>query len=148
MSNADTGYNGWSNYETWLLNLHLSNNQGEHELWESEAERIFRHVIEAPTDYPDCWRRNGTAATNTLADAMKEAITDAIEEEASRSLYSLDCLGVALISSALQEVNWEEIAGHYVDSAEEVVDGYRRDEIREQIEDLLCDVEELIEDQS
>ena len=33
----DTTYNGWTNYETWAVNLWLSNDQGSYEYWNEVA---------------------------------------------------------------------------------------------------------------
>ena len=36
-------YNGWYNYETWMVNLWMDNNQGSHEMW----REIARESIDA-----------------------------------------------------------------------------------------------------
>ena len=36
-------YNGWYNYETWLCNLWMDNDQAEHEYW----REVARESIEA-----------------------------------------------------------------------------------------------------
>ena len=30
-------YNGWYNYETWMVNLWMDNDQGSHEMWREHA---------------------------------------------------------------------------------------------------------------
>ena len=33
-------YNGWSNYETWAVNLWLSNDEGSYTYWKERAEEV------------------------------------------------------------------------------------------------------------
>jgi len=75
-------YNGWTNYETWCVNLWLTNEP------ESDAEaRRTAHTI-----------KHGNWPERRLRDMVEE-------------LYDLSQSGLAgdLIGSALGEVNWGEI---------------------------------------
>jgi len=34
-------YNGWTNYETWLANLWMDNDEGSYNHWQSEAQECY-----------------------------------------------------------------------------------------------------------
>ena len=99
----EKSYNGWTNYETWCVNLWIGNEQGsEEQARELALDAVKRHGKE---DAP--WH---------LADEFKSWITDEAPDLGA-SLYA-DMLG-----AALSEVDWQEIAEGYLDAyAEEVED--------------------------
>lgn len=75
-------YNGWTNYETWLVKLWMDNDQGSYNYFQEMA------------------RENDNA--RDLADAIKEA------HEAM--LPDLEGFPADLMNAAMSEVNWREIA--------------------------------------
>ena len=99
----EKSYNGWTNYETWCVNLWIGNEQGsEEQARELALDAVKRHGKE---DAP--WH---------LADELKSWIKDEAPDLGA-SLYA-DMLG-----AALSEVDWQEIAEGYLDAyAEEVED--------------------------
>lgn len=111
-------YNGWHNYETWLVNVHLTNNQKETDYWTNKAYDILVAVKNRPSDFPDPWIKDNTAAKLTLLSAMMEEITDQSYKDLEKSSY--DNLFCGLLGSALENVEWDEIAQHFVDSACEI----------------------------
>jgi hypothetical protein len=96
-------YNGWTNYETWCVNLWIGNDQGsEEQARELTLDAVKRH---GKDDAP--WH---------LADEFKGWITDEAPDLGA-TLYA-DLLG-----AALSEVDWVEIAEGYLDAyAEESED--------------------------
>ena len=99
-------YNGWSNYETWVVKLWIDNDgyAGGAAAVEGEAERLA-------TEYPD----DRPYAVHTLAQFIAEAIDSDIEKSdkaLSTGLWS-DLLGRALSS-----VGWDEIAEAYLEQYE------------------------------
>lgn len=99
MSN-DTTYNGWTNYETWLVKLWQDNDQGDYYFWQEQAE--------------ECVRVDGKdSAGCSLADIMKEYYEERASELVGVTGFWTDLLGAALCS-----VNWREIAEHWVDEVE------------------------------
>lgn len=86
MSNERKSYNGWSNYETWNVALWLDNEQGTYD----EARDMARHA-------------RGVGA---LADSLKSWIHD-MAPDLGASMFS------DLLTAALGEVDWYEIAEHY-----------------------------------
>ena len=79
-------YNGWSNYETWLCALWMDNDPGSSEHW----HRLARGYKDA----------------RSLADSMRAEF-----EENMPDIYGF---WQDLIIGALREVDWREIAEHYM----------------------------------
>ncbi len=75
-------YQGWSNYETWAVNL-----------WISNDEKLFNHC---------CRLVRLGGSTYECADSLKDEIYEQAPELPA-SLYS------DLLNAALSEVNWTEI---------------------------------------
>ena len=87
------GYNGWANYETWLVNVWIDNDFGS-DYWHEVATELYEH------DDPDKSRR-------LLADQMENEIGEHTPE--LKGLYA------DMLNAAFSEVDWDEIAGHYID---------------------------------
>ena len=96
-------YNGWTNYETWLVKLWLDNDQGSQEYWESEARECMQDVA-SDNDIR-------SEAANDLADRLKDEHKRYVDEIMPGPASFLN----DLINAALSEVNWDEIARSYVD---------------------------------
>ena len=95
---TNTKYNGWTNYETWLTNLHFD---GSFDFTDD--------VEEGNLDLMD-------------RDEIKEYIANYIEEWVEQSAYEYLELGqpqnlfiTDMIQSFLGEVDWDDIADHYCD---------------------------------
>lgn len=95
---TDSTYNGWTNYETWLVALWLDNSEGAQE---STREQARECIEDAEGDKDE--------ATY----ALEQIIKDAHEDYAP----SLDGVYADLLNAALSSVDWREIARHYVDDA-------------------------------
>ncbi len=87
-------YNGWTNYETWCAALWIDNDgMGE----------IFRERMQELTEVEDM-------DTDERKENLAEYIKEMIEENnpvQDASMYS------DLLTTALQEIDWYEIAEHY-----------------------------------
>ena len=77
----ETKYNGWTNYETWLVNLWIDNS-GDQDYWNDSSRDLFEY---ARGDSTFTKEENAIA---DLADLMREYY---------------------------DELNWREIAEHYID---------------------------------
>jgi hypothetical protein len=103
MSKQDTYYNGWTNYETWLVNLWLTNEQGSDELVREWADELMQDAIDKGCD--------SDSARNDAAYELGERIKD-MHEEMSPEVTGLFA---DLINAALGAVNWYEIGKHFID---------------------------------
>ena len=88
------GYNGWSNYETWRINLEMVDGM-------TPEDFGFRR-----NEFLDEERRDNF--TVRLADALESYVHETVEQDAKG--FALD-----LAVSFLHRVNWMEIANHMVD---------------------------------
>lgn len=86
-----TNYQGWTNYETRLVKLWIDNDQWSQEYWLAYAEGMTAY---------------------DLAAAMKDSFEEAQPE--------MSGFWADLMSSALQEVNWTEIAEAFIAEAAEI----------------------------
>lgn len=80
--NHTEGYNGWTNYETWAVNLWLSNDEGS-----------YNTLIETVRGHTE----------DDAAVAVREWVEDMNPLADDASLFS------DLLTTALQGVNWREI---------------------------------------
>lgn len=88
------GYNGWSNYETWVAQLWMDNDVGSYRYYRllakgcNDACKLSQNIKEEFEE------------ANPLNDRPSDVFTD-------------------LLNSALSEVNWYEIAEHLIDELTE-----------------------------
>lgn len=109
-------YNGWTNYETWCVNLWIDSEESSQTYWNEQADFLVsdagqqahkpRYVGSfTPTE----------VATFALAEQLKdehsERFMDASEEKLANTVFA------DLMNAALSEVNWQEIAKHLIDGA-------------------------------
>lgn len=102
---SEQTYNGWSNYETWAVNLWINNEESSHNWMNEQVEKSI--------------------TASTYDDGLdKEA---AVYDLANRVLTSMQSdmpdLGGSvwddLLNSAFQDVNWREIADNAISIATE-----------------------------
>ena len=97
MSN-DKKYNGWTNYETWLINLWMSEGSN---YYDDLAQELFNNK-EDSQDKEDL--------INDLSNRLKQEHEEYIETvKLPSSGWITD-----LINASLSEVDWYEIAEHYI----------------------------------
>jgi hypothetical protein len=97
-------YNGWTNYETWLVNLWMDNEQGSQEFFREQARDEYLH---ADAD-----------GTFTKAENARFGFADWLQDHHEATRPEMPTCGVYydLLSGALSEVNWNEIARHYIEA--------------------------------
>jgi hypothetical protein len=100
---SDRKYNGWTNYETWCVNLWLTNDEGSDGYWRERAEDAWSRASADKT-----FTRKESAAL-ALSDELKTEITDAAPGLHGYGLYS------DLMTAALGEVDWYEIAQAFLE---------------------------------
>ena len=98
MTNEDKSYNGWTNYETWVVNLWLDGDEGSYrhlramaqEAWaNAEADRTFTRLERATLD-----------------------LMAALKDEHEETQPEVTGVWADLMGAALSEVNWHEIASN------------------------------------
>ncbi len=107
MTATDKKYNGWTNYETWNVALWMDNEQGSYN-WGREMAR-------------DAWRAASASRTFTRQEQAQYNLGKALEEhfEENNPLNETASCYADLLGAALSEVNWHEIACHYIEEAME-----------------------------
>jgi len=108
-------YNGWTNYETWLVNLWIGNERGSYEYWREESQSVWNEAT--PGEYD--WQTREQQATYALSKHLEEELDENMPEEIREALggfYS------DLLNAALSEVNWEEIAEHMIADVDKTQD--------------------------
>jgi hypothetical protein len=91
-------YNGWYNYETWLCNL-----------WYDDAFSEDARQVWDDSDGDDTFSKKENA-TLALEDVIKSIVEETASEGIPESGFAAD-----LINAALSEINYYEIAEHYID---------------------------------
>ncbi len=100
---VSNSHQGWSNYETWCVNLGLANEEQTYRRCQSLATEAREHAETCPQVRDNVWTFE-EAPTFLLADALKEFVEDGNPLASQSSMYS------DLLTAALSEVNWHEIA--------------------------------------
>lgn len=111
---GDEGYNGWKNYETWSVALIVDNDEGlYHERRElvrdaAEAARAeFDRTADRVADVEqyERWR---------VADVVKDWVESFAEIELEVGSTPMSFLWSQLVSAALSDVDWDEIASNWL----------------------------------
>lgn len=91
-------YNGWTNYETWVVNLWMDNEKGQQDYWIEEVQMALKQ----------------SNPVMHLADRIKDEHEEATSYAPDAAKYETGPLA-DLLNGALSEVNWREIAQHWID---------------------------------
>jgi hypothetical protein len=98
---TDKRYNGWTNYETWNLALWIGNEQGSYDYWNERAGAAYEHAEAS---------RSFTRKEQATLDLSHELQADIEENAPEVTGFYAD-----ILSAAISEVNWYEIAAHWID---------------------------------
>jgi hypothetical protein len=97
-------YNGWTNWETWNANLWIEND------WRfSESYALQAGDLLSSYDEDDCI----------------EKLADIIESDFDELMPEVSGFFADMLNGAMREVNWHEIAKHYV---QDHIDAYEADQ--------------------
>ena len=108
-----TTYNGWSNWETWLINLEVI----DYDYWEERYEE------------------GGIATLDDIADMLRSEHQEYLDEiEKSLDTCSMGSIAKSFVQQGFSQVNWGEIARHVVEAIKET-DFYKEERLREEEEE-------------
>lgn len=88
---ADEKYNGWSNYETWVVKLWMDNDEGSYDYWRENTEEA----------YNDAEKRRQFA---------RIALADRLENDHREAMPEVTGVFADLLGRAMGRVDWHEIA--------------------------------------
>ena len=104
---SEEGYNGWTNYETWAVNIWMDNDQGSQEYWREIAQDLVKSILEDAEE-------GALLPTEQAAYALGEVIKEQHEDMLEEMNFPQAGPFTDLLNGALSEVNWYEIAQHLV----------------------------------
>ena len=99
-------YNGWTNYQTWVVNLWNTNDQSSAGFWEEIAQEVWDEPFKP--FYPE--QSMERSFVYRLGERMKEFYQE--------NTPVADGVYADLLGSALDDVNWYEIAEHYLETVQ------------------------------
>ena len=105
-------YNGWFNYETWLVKLWMDNDEGSSHYWNEQAEECYKQANGEAFD-DDTTEDISLQAISSLEDSLKNYFEQEQEQLTGVTGFWSDLLG-----AALSEVNWWEIAKHMIEDVD------------------------------
>ena len=99
MTNAK--YNGWTNYETWVLKLWFDNDEGTQNYWMEQAADI-REKVESSYE----WQTKEQAEIAELANVLEDDMDEMAEQFMGNQASPL----ADIMNAGLSRINWREIA--------------------------------------
>lgn len=105
-------YNGWTNRETWMVNLWMSNERGDYSYWTDRAEEALARARNEENCDLDETRDD---AVRDLADDLESQYAVMAEER----FGELEGFWADVIGTFLNRVDWREIAEHWIDDVDE-----------------------------
>jgi len=110
MTTTTTTYNGWKNYETWCVNLHITNDM----YCEEQLGEIIKEDIPdtRPASITDITARDWSMfnRADKLNDMVHEWMFDYMDDKGG--------MFTDLLRSAMDEVDWLEIIKNHADDYE------------------------------
>ena len=102
----DNTYNGWTNYETWAVALWIDNDYSSYRYWQEQARRQHSEATSSELV---------SKGTYTIAESARHALAAQLKVEITDASPLTDAtLYADLLSAAFDEVDWYEIAEHFL----------------------------------
>jgi len=113
-------YQGWTNYETWGVNLVMANDEAQHTYWGARARALKEQAAEEQAAERDEWTEDEHVIFNEyvifeLAGEIKEHVESITQNANGHDQYSQMMIS-QLLGAALARVDWHEIAKVYAAS--------------------------------
>jgi len=93
-------YNGWTNYETWNVALHIDNDESSQEYWRDTAKEIYER----------CFDNADASSALTVDEHACFELADCLKDFHDEFMPELQGAYCDLLNAALSSVNWQEIA--------------------------------------
>lgn len=108
-SAQEQGYNGWTNYETWVVALWLDNEEGSYNYW----REVLAEIREESQD--GGLRSEYSPSSVTDDDLVRYELADRLKDQHEEFMPEVEGVYSDLLNAALSEVNWGEIAGNMME---------------------------------
>ena len=106
MEHREKVRNGWTNQETWVTARWLDNDRARYSYWRKVARKCLKSAPSAGAVTAGYW---------SVEDMACCELSEQIQQEVTYGLPVAESSLIAdLLRAALHEVNWEEIANHYL----------------------------------
>ena len=102
-----TTYEGWGCYETWAVNLWIANEEG--------AYRYWRDLVAVALDHHGYADAESDDERAKARDEAMRGVAAMLEAEYEEGMPVVEGVYRDLLTTALQAVNWHEIAASMVD---------------------------------
>lgn len=96
----DTTCNGWRNYNTWLVNLWITNDSSVHAGWLEQTRECLKEAANSGVTW--------VGAKFALSERLKIHYTETERPGPSDGMYE------GLLDSALDDVEWYDIAAGFI----------------------------------
>ncbi len=119
-------YNGWFNYETWLVNLWMGNEEGSSSYYAEMAQEAWDNAEDGGDAVRFTREQNARYA---LAQQICDEYEDSMAELLEHSKRLNGSVWADLLNASLSEVNWDEIAEHLLVDVDKTTDAEEDEEI-------------------
>lgn len=114
-------YNGWSSYETWCVNLWMDNEEGSQARWHDLAKSALTVAKNSESAYAKWTGKEIFTVEERATLNLSETIKSDYEDAALDRMGETSDVFSDLMTAALSEVNWHEIAKHLIAAVTEGV---------------------------
>lgn len=109
------GYQGWKNYTTWGMALVFDNDRDIYEYFRAQIQELADEAADSEQVGEGIWTEKEFVKFS-LSDDMKQFVEDWVEQAQENIKEGPGASLVSqLLSSAMDEVDWHEIAEHYME---------------------------------